>query len=199
MDLAAPHAALGDALRRLVPLTDAELAVIARAYTPCHVARKEMLQHAGEVNDHEWFVVQGCLRTWFIDDNGKEVTLSFAPEGWWAGDLASFSQRMPSRFFIQALEDTDLLAIRAEEKERLFAEVPALERAFRLAVQRHLSALQDRFVHALSSTAEVCYTDFLQKYPGLSERIPQHIIATYVGITPEFLSKLRSRISRGRK
>lgn len=198
MDLPTAHAALGDALRRLVPLTDAELAVVAQAYTPRHVARREMLQHAGDVNEQEWFVVRGCLRIYFIDEKGKEVTLAFAPEGWWAGDLASFSQRMPSRFFIQALEDTDLLAIRAEDKEHLFAQVPVLERAFRLAVQRHLSALQDRFVHALSSTAEVCYTDFLQKYPGLSERIPQQVIATYVGITPEFLSKLRARMTRRR-
>ncbi len=196
MDLPAAHAALGETLRRLVPLTDAELHTITTAYTPQHVARKEMLQDAGEVNDHEWYVVKGCLRTFFIDEKGKEVTLSFAPEGWWVGDLASFSQRMPSRFFIQALEDTDLLAIRSDEKERLFTAVPVMERAFRLMVQRHLSALQDRFVHALSSPAEVCYTDFLQKYPSLSERVPQQIIASYVGITPEFLSKLRGRMSR---
>lgn len=196
MDLPAARTALSENLRRLAPLTDAELATIAAAYAPQHVAKKDMLQQAGEVNDHEWYVVKGCLRTYFIDEKGKEITLSFAPEGWWVGDLASFSQRMPSRFYIQALEDTGLLAIRSDEKERLFAEVPRLERAFRLAVQRHLSALQDRFVNALSSPAEVCYTDFLQKYPGLSERVPQQIIASYVGITPEFLSKLRGRMSR---
>ncbi len=188
--------ALGDNLRRLVPLTDAELAKVTAAYRPQQVPRKDMLLQAGEVCDHEWFVMKGCLRTFFIDEKGKEITLSFAPEGWWVGDLSSFSQRMPSRFFIQALEDTELLAIRSDEKERLFTTVPALERAFRLLVQRHLSALQDRFVHALSSPAEVCYSDFLQKYPGLSERIPQQIIASYVGITPEFLSKLRGRMTK---
>lgn len=188
--------AFGDNLRRLVPLTDAELAKVKAAYRPQQVPRKDMLLQAGEVCDHEWFVMKGCLRTFFIDEKGKEITLSFAPEGWWVGDLSSFSQRMPSRFFIQALEDTELLAIRSDEKERLFTTVPALERAFRLLVQRHLSALQDRFVHALSSPAEVCYSDFLQKYPGLSERIPQQIIASYVGITPEFLSKLRGRMTK---
>ena len=190
------RAALGSAIRRLVPLGDEELSTVTAAYSPQRVSRKDMLQQAGEVNDHEWFVVKGCLRTFFIDEKGKEVTLSFAPEGWWVGDLASFSQRMPSRFFIQALEDTELLAIRSADKERLFTEVPKLERAFRLAVQRHLSALQDRFVNVLASPAEVCYTDFPQKYPGLSERIPQQLIASYVGITPEFLSKLRGRMSR---
>ncbi len=198
MNLEHGLAALGEAFRRLVPLTDQELATATSAYTPQHMPKKGMLQRAGDVSDHEWFVVKGCLRTCFIDKTGKEVTLSFAPEGWWAGDLASFSQRMPSRFFIQALEDTDLLTIRSSEKERLFAQVPALERVFRLAVQRHLSALQDRFVNVLSRPAEVCYTDFLQKYPGLSGRIPQHLIASYVGITPEFLSKLRGRMSRRR-
>ncbi|HEY0977836.1 MAG TPA: Crp/Fnr family transcriptional regulator [Flavobacteriales bacterium] len=193
-----PQASIAEALRRLVPLSDADVARVADAYVPQAAKKRTMLLQAGEVCDFEAFVVKGCLRMYFIDEKGKEITLLFAPEGWWVGDLASFTQRMPSRFFIECVEDSAVLRITFAEKEKLFAAVPLLERAFRLAVQRHLSALQDRFVQVLSSSAEVCYTDFLQKYPGLSERIPQQLVASYVGITPEFLSKLRGRMSRRR-
>ena len=193
-----PDALIKETLRRLAPLTDADLDEIAAAYVRRVAPRRTLLLRAGEVCDFEAFVVKGCLRMYFIDQKGKEITLFFAPEGWWIGDLASFTQRMPSRFFIECVEDSIVLRIDHAGKEALFARVPLLERAFRLAVQRHLSALQERFVQALASPAEECYTDFLQKYPGLTERLPQHLIATYVGITPEFLSKLRGRMGRRR-
>lgn len=188
--------ALLASMERLVQLDDQEQELLAMAYNEGQVAKKAMVIHAGDVSDREIFVVSGCLRLFFIDEAGRQVTLSFAPEGWWTGDLASFTQRMPSRFFVEAVEDTVFLSIEYAEKEKLFHEVPKLERAFRLMVQRHLSALQDRFVQMVSGSAELCYTDFLHKYPSLSGRVPQQVIASYVGITPEFLSKLRSRMSR---
>jgi CRP/FNR family transcriptional regulator, cyclic AMP receptor protein len=196
MEERADHRSLTDALQRLVTLGPEDLQQLVSAYVPDRVRKRSMLLQAGEVCDFEAFVVKGCLRMYFIDEKGKEVTLSFAPEGWWVGDLASFTQRMPSRFYIEAVEDSEILRIAFSAKERLFKSVPVLERAFRLAVQRHLSALQERFVQVLSGPAEVCYSDFLQKYPTLSERIPQTLIASYVGITPEFLSKLRGRMGR---
>lgn len=189
---------LTDALKRLVPLTALEQEQVTDAYSTEVVPKRCLLLQAGEVCDVEAFVLSGCLRTYFIDGKGKEITLSFAPEGWWIGDLASFSQRMPSRFFIEAVEESTILRISYAAKEKLFVAVPKLERAFRLAVQRHLGAMQERFVNVLASPAEICYSDFLRKYPDLSERIPQHLIASYVGITPEFLSKMRSRMNRRR-
>lgn len=192
------QALLAASISRFADLSDDELQRFVAAFEPDRFAKKDMLLHAGELSDKEFFVVSGCLRTYLIDDTGKEVTLSFSPEGWWAADLASFTQRMPSRFHIEALEPTDVLAIGHAAKEELFAAIPRLERVFRLLVQRRLAALQDRFVQVLASSAEVCYNDFLQKYPMLPGRIPQTVIATYVGITPEFLSKLRARaVGRG--
>jgi CRP-like cAMP-binding protein len=182
MVLADAQALLAASIARFADLTEDELQRFVSAFTPARFPKKA-----------------SCLRTYMIDANGKEVTLSFAPEGWWAADLASFTQRMPSRFHIEALEHTDVLAIGHNAKEELFASVPRLERVFRLLVQRRLAALQDRFVQVLSSSAEVCYNDFLVKYPMLHGRIPQTVIATYVGITPEFLSKLRARaVGKGR-
>ncbi|MCB0765138.1 MAG: Crp/Fnr family transcriptional regulator [Flavobacteriales bacterium] len=191
------RARLAEAIGRLVPLTAAESARFVDGHVTARYEKKELLLQAGEVCDFEAFVVKGCLRIYFIDEAGRTVTMFFAPENWWAADLASFTQRMPSRFFIEAVEPTEVLMIRYAKKEELFAGIPKLERAFRLTVQRHLSALQDRFIQVLSATAEVCYADFLVKYPTLSGRIPQTLIASYVGITPEFLSKLRARMSRG--
>lgn len=193
------HALLAASIARFADLTEDESQRFVSAFTPAYFPKKTMLLRGGEVSDKEFFVTAGCLRTYLIDAGGKEVTLSFSPEGWWAADLASFTQRMPSRFHIEALEPTDVLTIGHAAKEELFASIPRLERVFRLLVQRRLAALQDRFVQVLATSAEVCYNDFLLKYPMLSGRIPQTVIATYVGITPEFLSKLRARaVGKGR-
>lgn len=157
------------------------------------VPKKAPLLRAGEVCDFEAYVNKGCMRSYFLDEHGHEATLQFGTEDWWVSDLISFEQGAPSRMFIEALEDSELLLIRRDKKEQLYRDVPGLERVFRMMLLRNLGALQDRLFATMAWPAEDRYEAFLKRFPDLSNRVPQHMIASYLGITPEFLSKLRAR------
>ena len=161
--------------------------------------KKTWFLREGEICEWEAYVVRGCLRKYGMDDDGNEIILQFAIEDWWVGDIASFSQQSPSQVYIQALEDSELLCIHHDDKEALFARVPGFERMFRLMMQRSYMVLQDRFVATLAKPADERYLDFLEKYPGIAGRVPQHYIASYLGITPEFLSRVRARLAKTRK
>ena len=125
-----------------------------------------------------------------------EVTLQFAIEDWWVSDIASFHEQKPSHMFIEALEDCELLVLNPATKESLLQQLPSLERYFRLMVQRNLSSLQSRLFKTIATSAQDKYLDFLEKYPTIPQRVPQHYIASYLGISPEFLSKVRTRMAR---
>ena len=131
-----------------------------------------------------------------MNNDGSETILTFATEGWWVSDLASFTERKPSRMFIETLEDSEILIIDYNSKQALFRQIPKFELFFRLLVQRALFTLQSRFHAVVSQTAEQRYLDFIERYPQLVQRVPQHQIARYIGVSPEFLSKLRSSLLR---
>ncbi len=150
-----------------------------------------MLQE-GDICDFEAFVLKGCIRSYYLDKDGVETILLFAVEDWWVSDLTSFSEQKPSNLFIETLEDCELLSIDYKNKSRLFEKIPAFERMFRIMVQRALGVLQQRFYASVSQTAEERYLQFMEKYPLVAQRVPQHQIARYIGVSPEFLSKVRS-------
>lgn len=159
------------------------------------VKRKEYLLKQGSTCKTENFVVKGCLRTYTVDDNGFEHILSFGVEDWWVGDLYSFLTRRPSQFFIDALEDTEILQITKENLDRLYEQVPQFERFFRIIFQNAFIAQQDRINQNLSAAAEQRYLSFINKYPMLEQRLSQKQVAAYLGITPVFLSMLRRKLS----
>ena len=183
-------------LQRCAPLHPVELDRFLSSLEQRRIPKRTALLRAGGICDWEAYVNSGCVRSYFLDESGHDVTLQFAVEDWWVSDLASFSDGSPSRMFIETLEDSELLVIRRDQKERLFTEVPALERVFRILVQRNLVALQDRFFATVAQPAPARYEEFLLRHPSLPARVPQHMIASYLGITPEFLSKLRARRAR---
>jgi len=156
------------------------------------VKKKTFLLKEGEVCDFEAFIIKGCIRTYYLDKEGVETILLFAVEDWWVSDISSFSEQKPSQLFIETLEDSELLSIDYRGKTLLFEKVPAFERMFRLLVQRSLGVLQQRFYSSVSETAEERYVQFLEKYPLVAQRVAQHQIARYIGVSPEFLSKVRS-------
>ena len=161
------------------------------------IPKKTFLLQEGEVCTFEGYVLSGCLRTFYIDPNGFETILLFPIEDWWVSDVASFHEQTPSKLFIETLETCELLTLSLERKERLLKEVPSFERVFRLMIQRHLASTQNRLINTISKTAADKYNDFLTLYPSISQRVPQHYIASYLGISPEFLSKIRARMSKG--
>lgn len=158
--------------------------------------KKQFLLKEGQVCDFEAFILKGCIRTYYLDKDGVETILLFAVEEWWVSDIISFSDRVPSHLFIETVEDSELLTIDYAGKTLLFEKIPAFERMFRLLVQRSLGVLQQRFYASVSQTAEERYRQFLEKYPKVAQRVPQHQIARYIGVSPEFLSKIRSAMYR---
>ena len=173
-----------------------ELAIFDELLKPKSVPKKTFLLQEGEVCNFEAYVVKGCIRTYFINENGFEVILQFAIEDWWVSDIASFYEQTPSNLFIETLEDCELLTFNPETKEDLLTRVPKFERVFRLMVQRNLAATQSRLINTISKTAQEKYLDFIERYPTIPQRVPQHYIAAYLGISPEFLSKVRTKLAK---
>lgn len=160
------------------------------------IPKKTFLLQEGEVCRFEAFINKGCIRTYYIDEKGNEVTLQFAIENWWVSDIASFHEGKPSKMFIETLEDCELLILTPETKENLLLKMPCFERMFRLLVQRNLSRLQERLFQTIATTAVEKYLDFLDRYPTIPQRVAQHYIASYLGFSPEFLSKVRTKLSK---
>lgn len=160
------------------------------------IAKKTLLLSEGEICRFELFINKGCIRNYYIDDKGEEVTLQFATEGWWVSDIASFNEGTHSRLFIETLEDCEVLWLTAATKEKLLQQAPCFERMFRILVQRNLSRIQERLFRTIATTATEKYLDFIERYPEIPQRVAQHYIASYLGFSPEFLSKVRTRLSK---
>ena len=187
------HESIQNYISRFVSLTPEELSVVENCMQLQEIPKKTILLNAGDVCNFEAYVLKGCIREYFIDHKGQELTLEFAVEDWWVSDITSFENQTPSIMYIETLEDCELLVLSRAAKDELLARVPKLERMFRLMIQRHLSVLQKRLFRTVSYTAMDKFEEFLRRYPSLPQRVPQHYIASYLGITPEFLSKLRKR------
>jgi len=179
-------------IAKYINLTEEELAFFHTLLKHRKLKKKSFLLQEGEICDFEAFVLKGCIRSYYIDKDGVETILLFAVEDWWVSDLTSFSEQKPSNLFIETIEDCELLSIDYKNKSLLFQKIPAFERMFRLLVQRALGVLQQRFYASVSQTAEERYLQFMQKYPLVAQRVPQHQIARYIGVSPEFLSTVRS-------
>jgi CRP/FNR family transcriptional regulator, cyclic AMP receptor protein len=158
------------------------------------VKRRGFLLSQGEICNFEGYIVKGCLKKYYIDEKGDEVILQFAVEDWWISDIGSFSEQKPSNLFIEALENTELLMIDYANKEKIYQEIPGLERVFRTMIQRAYAVLENRFYSSIAKSAEERYLDFVKKYPVIVQRVPQTQIASYLGITPESLSRIKSRM-----
>jgi CRP-like cAMP-binding protein len=183
-------------IAKYVSLNDEELAFFHSLLRTRKVKKKNFLLQEGEICDFEAFIIKGCIRSYYLDKEGVETILLFAVEDWWVSDITSFADRKPSNIFIETIEDSELLTIDFAGKTRLLERLPAFERMYRLLVQRSLGVLQQRFYSTISETAEERYLQFLEKYPLVAQRVPQHQIARYIGVSPEFLSKVRSGLFR---
>ncbi len=179
-----------------ISLGEDEFRAGAAYFTPRNIARRAFLLQAGEVCRDIAFVCQGCLRYYTIDEKGSEHVIQFAIEGWWIADLYSYHAEAPSDGYIDALEDSELLLLSRENLENLCLSIPAFERFFRLLIQNSFVAYRKRVAESLSNSAEVRYLTFLETYPELVHRLPQHQIASWLGITPEALSRIRNKIAR---
>ncbi|WP_347218094.1 Crp/Fnr family transcriptional regulator [Chryseobacterium sp.] len=181
-------------IREYVDISDEKLEKYCDAFTLQKVKKKEVLLEEGSICDFEGFVVKGCFKVFHTDRNAAEQILYFAIENWWISDIDSFINRIPSKLTIQALEDSEILLISKKDKEKLYHEMPEVERLMRLKFQSSIIALQRRIIDNLSKSSEERYIEFLKKYPQTVHRLTNIQIAAYLGVTPESLSRLRKKI-----
>ncbi len=183
-------------IQRFLPLTDEEKYMILSIMHPKKIRKRQYLLQEGDVSKYSAFVLSGCLRCYFVDQNGFEHILQFAIEDWWITDMMSFASGKTSRLNVDALEDSEVLLLTREDQLALFERCPKFEKYFRIITENGMISNQQRLLDNLSLPAIERYKNFIQKYPLFMQRIPQTQIAAYLGITPEFLSKIRSQISK---
>ncbi len=174
-------------------LSDDEFALITDVFVPKKFRRKQYLLQAGEVCKYTAFVLNGAFRQYSIDEKGIEHIIHLGIENWWVGDRESFTMLTPSRFNIDAVEDSDVLLITFDKMQELIANVPAMSRMISKVDQRNFIASQKRIHGSISLTAEERYLDLLNSNPVFLQRFPQNMIASYLGITPETLSRIRKK------
>ena len=181
---------------RYVSINDHEAGALQSILRLRSVQKKELLIRPGEASDHQWYVVQGALRNYYLSPDGQEHTLQFAIEDWFISDFGSYVQREPATLFIEALEDSTLLQLSYSEIEVLCDTYPVFERFFRLVAQKAFAYSQKRVLSNLGLTAAERYESFRSLYPEIVQRVPQYALASYLGMTPEFLSRIRRQIAR---
>ncbi|HRE50753.1 MAG TPA: Crp/Fnr family transcriptional regulator [Flavitalea sp.] len=178
-----------------IAITEEEFDFCKTLFIPKKLRKKQYLLQEGDASAYTAFVEKGMLRTYSIDEKGNEHILQFSSEGWWVSDLYSFLTGEPSLFTIDALEDSELLLITKASWDKLLDKIPAFERYFRILIQNNLIATQRRLISSISETAEKKYLKLLDSQPDCIQRVPQHMIASYLGITRETLSRIRSQMS----
>jgi CRP/FNR family transcriptional regulator, anaerobic regulatory protein len=183
-------------LRARASFSDQEMDFIRTMFRPATLLAGEFLQRAGTVAKDAAFVAKGCLRTYVIDAKGKEHIVLFAPETWWVADNVSLTSGRPSDYFIDAIEDSDLLLIDSPSHEAVVEKVPGYASGHRKGLQRRTAAQNERIVSSISASAHDRYLRFLETYPSLATRVPQSMVASYLGVTPETVSRIRRKLAR---
>lgn len=180
-------------IRRFVDLTDEESELVLSLVQYKEVKKKEYLLNYGHICTSNYFIAKGCLRLFVINEKSHEQIVQFGIENWWMTDYDSFEDQKPSKFYIQAVEDSELIKLGRKERDELVEKVPKMERYFRIILQKAFTASQRRLQYIFSISGEERYHQFSEAFPGFVQRIPQYMLASYLGMTPEFISKIRAK------
>lgn len=185
-------------ISRHISSSQTDITEFCHLFTPKTIKKKEFLLREGEVCRFEAFVTKGLFKVYHIDAKGTEQILYFGMEDWWLTDIDSFASQNPSQLFIEAIEDSEILVISKKDKDFAYENFPFVEKLFRIMTQKTHSALQRRMIDNLSKTADQRYLDFIEKYPSLNQRLTNLQVAAYLGISHEFLSKIRRKTTKGK-
>lgn len=181
-------------ISRHIGLSEQEISILSEHVKIRDYLKGQFIVQQGDVCKYESFVISGCAKTFFIDQDGNEHVVMFAVENWWTADLGSFITQQSADYNVQCLEKTKVAQFSHESLELLYAQIPKLERFFRIIIQNAFVASQKRVVRNLSLTAKERYLIFRKQYPHIEQRVPQYLIASYLGITKQFLSKIRAEL-----
>lgn len=184
-------------VRKHIILTASEVEHFASLLNEKNLARKEVLLEPGQRCDTFNYVNSGALRAFYRKDDDKEATIMFAVSDWWITDMTCFVSQEPSQIYIEAITKSNVIQLRYEEMDDLYKRIPSFERFFRILMQNAYIREQKRILQSLSMTADARYADFLKKYPLIAREVTQKNIASYLGITPEFLSVIRAKRTKG--
>ena len=182
-------------LQQRVTLTVEEINLLESVFIPMHLEKGEYLLREGEIPKYGAFVAKGCLRSYVVDNKGKEHIVQFAPENWWLSDTNSMLHRTPTLFFMDALEPSDLLLLDVPSHQKLVQLSPGYAASFQAGFQKHAASKDRRIIATLTADAEERFQNFLDVYPTIAQRVPQHMLASYLGVTPETLSRIRKKWS----
>lgn len=183
-------------IEKRVHLSDEEFEISAKFFELKKLRKNQFLLNEGEICTHIGFVNSGCLRQYSIDNKGTEHIIQFAIEDWWVSDLHSFLSGKPSEFNVDALQDSEVLLLEKSARDELLDNCPKMERFFRLLIEANHVATNQRIADSLSASAEERYLKFIKTYPKLFETVPQNQIASYLGITPQSLSRIRKELTQ---
>jgi CRP-like cAMP-binding protein len=178
-----------------VTLTAEEINLLESVFIPMHLEKGAYLLREGEIAKYGAFVAKGCLRSYVVDNKGKEHIVQFAPENWWLSDTNSLMHKTPSLYFMDALEPSDLLLLDVPSHQKLMKSSPGYAASFQAGFQRHAASKDRRIIATLTADAEERFQNFLDVYPTIAQRVPQHMLASYLGVTPETLSRIRKKWS----
>ena len=187
--------AILDYVGRYVKLTPEEEEYFAGKLKHRKYLKRQFLVQAGDECKYENYVVKGCLRAYFVDPNGTSHIIQFAIEDWWISDMASLFTGAPSTYNIDAIEDTEVIQIERNSLNELFDRVPKFDRMFRIMLTKAFIAHQQRIIDNLCMPAKERYLAFIKRYRNIEQRVPQNQIASYLGMTPEFLSQVRKNMT----
>ena len=181
-------------ISKYVTLTNTEEHFLTSKLSCRKYIKGQYILQQGDISQTECFIISGCTKMFYLDDKGQEHIIMFSIEDWWTSDLGSFISQTPSDFNVQCLENTEIIQFSYKNIEEIFSKIPKLERFFRKIIEKAFVASQKRIIRNFSLTAKERYLIFKESYPKIEQRIPQYMVASYLGISKEFLSKIKSQL-----
>lgn len=180
---------------RHIQLTEEEETFFVSLLRTYRVRKKQFIVQPEYTCKYRSYVLKGALRAYLLGNNGEQYTISFAVEDWWITDFNSYINQVPATLFVEALEDTTLIQIEYNSEQLLLTQIPKFERFFRIITERSFNFSQQRVLSNISKSAEERYLEYAAKYPDIVNRVPQYALASYLGFSTEFLSKIRKRLT----
>ncbi|WP_190811600.1 Crp/Fnr family transcriptional regulator [Flagellimonas sp. S3867] len=184
---------LFDHLNKFISVEEVDFQEIISFFDFKKVEKKEIIANAGSKCNSNYFVLNGCLRMFFINDKGIEQTIQFAIENWWMTDNLAYYKRIPSDFYIQAVENSEILSISFDKQEQLLHQFPELEKYFRSIYQIAYGSSLQKMKYLTKFSKEDIYFHFTEHFPEFAQRVPQYLIASFLGLTPEYVSEIRAK------
>lgn len=181
-------------IAKYIQLTEEEISILQSKIVYRKYLKGQYIVQQGDICKHTSYLLAGCTKTFYADDKGQEHIVMFAIEDWWVSDIGSFITQSPADYNVQCLENTEVIQFPYHNQEELLEVIPKFERLFRKMLERALVSSQKRIVQGFSMTAKEQYLQFRKQYPTIEQRVPQYMIASYLGITKEFLSKIKSQL-----